>query len=120
MKVSTLCAIALIASAAAPSIAAADADGPDFYRVRGLKPGAALVIHKDNGPNSSIQGYIPHDGRKLKNLGCKGGLTLQQWSNTSPEERERSKDLRWCKIMFKGTGGRPITGWVNGRYLRED
>ena len=110
----------ILVIAAIPSLAMAEADGPDHYKVDGLKPGAALVLHRDKGPNSDILGYMPHDARKLKSLGCKGGLTLQQWSNTSPEEREKSKDLRWCKITYKAFDGRSITGWVNSRYLRED
>lgn len=114
------CFAAVAAILFVPSLSDADADGPDRFRVTGLKVGTALVLHRENSPTSDVVGYIPHDARKLKNLGCKGGLTLQQWQNTSPEEREKSKDLRWCRITYKGFDGKAVTGWVNSRYLRED
>jgi hypothetical protein len=52
----------------------------------------------------------------VRNLGCQGGLTFQEFSTLNQaEQAERLKqNPRWCQIEYQG-----ITGWVAGRYLVE-
>ncbi len=94
--------------------AVADSDGPDFYRVTGLYPGAALTIHAGPGATHKVVGWVPYNGVKLANLGCKGGLNIVEWEKATPAQRVAARYRRWCKIRYHGK-----TGWVNGGYLRE-
>ena len=52
----------------------------------------------------------------MRNLGCQGGLTFQEFQTLNPaEQAERLKqNPRWCRIEYQG-----VTGWVAGRYLAE-
>lgn len=97
-----------------PGAAVADADGPDFYRVTGLYPGAALTIHGGPGVTHRVLGWVPYNGVKLANMGCRGGMNIVEWEKATPAQRLAAHYRRWCKIKYKGT-----TGWVNGGYLRE-
>ena len=94
----------------------AEADGPDYWRVHGVKTEDVLNIRRDNRATSEKIGEIPHDGECIKNLGCVGGLTLAEFTHLSAEEKKAiiKKRPRWCQIEFQG-----IRGWVAGRYLRE-
>lgn len=94
----------------------ADADGPDFYAVRDVAQGDVLNIRADPSPHARKVGEIPPDGTCIRNLGCKGGLSLQEFTELSPaeQERRRHQNPRWCKVQYRG-----ITGWVAGRYLAE-
>ena len=51
-----------------------------------------------------------------RNLGCRGGLTYEEFTTLSPKEKaQRSRENpRWCRVEYQG-----ITGWVAGRYLAE-
>jgi len=96
--------------------ASADADGPDFYVVHGVAKNDVLNIRAEADPYAPKVGEIPPDGECVRNLGCKGGLTFQEFTELSPEqkkERER-ENPRWCKVEYRG-----VTGWVNAHYLRE-
>ncbi len=76
-----------------------DDGGPDFYVVRGLVAGDTLNVRS----RASTQGEIIarlSQGARVRNLGC-----------------QTSGSTRWCRI--ETTGGVVVTGWVNGRYLRE-
>lgn len=95
--------------------ALATADGPDFYAVTGVAPDDVLNIHTEPSASSSKIGEIPHNGRKVKNLGCKDGASLQQWLSMSDSERQIAVRKRWCKILYRGT-----EGWVAGSFLKED
>ena len=97
-----------------PTLAAADADGPDYYRVRSLYPGAGLTIHAGPGASHKVLGWVPHNGARLKNLGCKGGMNIVEWEKATPAQRIAARYRRWCRVTYKGT-----TGWVNGGYLGE-
>jgi uncharacterized protein YraI len=94
----------------------ADADGPDFYAVRGVAQGDVLNIRAEPGPHAHKVGEIPPDGTCIRNLGCKGGLTFREFTELSPAEKERRQreNPRWCRIEYRG-----VTGWVAGRYLAE-
>jgi len=95
----------------------ATADGPDFYRVRGVRDGHALNLRAEPSTAVSLLARVPADATCLRNLGCRGGLTLEEFT-TLPEAEKRKRALehpRWCKVEYQGT-----TGWVAGRYLAED
>jgi len=96
--------------------ASATADGPDFYAVRGVDKGDVLNIRAEPNVNAAKVGEIPHDGTCLRNLGCKGGLSFQEFSELSAsQQRRRLRDNpRWCQVEYRG-----VRGWVSGRFLGE-
>jgi uncharacterized protein YraI len=105
-----------VCAALASSPAAATADGPDFYTVSGVEAGDALNIRAEPSPKAAKIGAIPPDGTCIRNLGCQGGLTYQEYIDLSPAERKARLKInpRWCKVEYQG-----VTGWVAGRYLGE-
>lgn len=94
--------------------AAAEADGPDFYRVVGIAPQSALNMRAEPSVGARKVGAIPAGADGLRNLGCKGGLPFQEWMAADAQARAVSRRSRWCRIAFDGT-----EGWVAGRYLAE-
>ena len=50
------------------------------------------------------------------NLGCVGGLTFEEFTKLSDEEKKKIEHERprWCKVEYEKT-----VGWVAGRYLTE-
>jgi hypothetical protein len=106
----------LLALLVVPALAAADASGPDFFSVTGVAPDDVLNIRAAPDPHAETLGEIPPDGTCVRNLGCRGGLTLQEFTELSPAQRKQreQENPRWCKVEFGG-----VTGWVAGRYLSE-
>lgn len=94
--------------------AAAEADGPDFYRVVGVAPDSVLNIRVEPSVSSRKIGAIPAGADGIRNLGCRGGLSFDQWTTASPATREAARRSRWCRIAFDG-----IEGWVAGWFLAE-
>lgn len=89
-------------SAAPPSVlppGSGDDGGPDFYVVRGLAAGDTLNVRSRASTQGEVIARLAQ-GARVRNLGC-----------------ESSGQTRWCKI--RTTGSVEVTGWVNGRYLRE-
>ena len=107
---------AALALAAASGPAHATADGPDFYRVRGVSATSALSLRAEPSVQASRIGRIPPDAACLRNLGCQGGLTLEEFTTLSEADKKRRalENPRWCKVEYRGT-----VGWVAGRYLAE-
>ncbi|MGA7981594.1 MAG: SH3 domain-containing protein [Chromatiaceae bacterium] len=116
MRSPLLSALAAAAVILASGPASGDADGPDFFAVTGVVRGDVLNIREEPDAHASKLGEIPPDGTCVRNLGCKGGLSFQEFTELSPAEQERrlKQNPRWCKVEYRG-----ITGWVAGRYLRE-
>lgn len=109
-------AMAVLAMAvAAPAPARATADGPDYYAVAGVAAGRSLAIRAEPSAAGRRIGAVPHDGRGLANLGCRGGPTFAEWQRMSASQQERARRQRWCKIRYQG-----IEGWVAGWHLAED
>jgi uncharacterized protein YgiM (DUF1202 family) len=73
--------------------------GPDFYLVSGLSAGDNLNVRAQPSAQSEILGRVSA-GTRVRNLGC-----------------QQTGQARWCRI--ETTGDVVVTGWVNGRYLRE-
>lgn len=88
-------------SAAPPSTRppGAGGGGPDFYVVTGLPAGDFLNVRSQASTQGAVIARLSQ-GTKVRNLGCK-----------------QSGQTRWCQI--RTTGNVQVTGWVNGRYLRE-
>ena len=96
--------------------AVAEADGPDYYVVRDVSSGDTLNIRAEPDPNASRLGEIPSNGDCIRNLGCQGGLTFQEFTTLSKEQQAQRlrENPRWCKVEYQG-----IVGWVAGRFLAE-
>jgi uncharacterized protein YraI len=95
----------------------ATADGPDHYRVRGVAAGSVVNLRAEPSTSAPRLARIPADATCLRNLGCRGGLTFEEFTTLSEtEQRKRAQaNPRWCKVDYRGT-----VGWVAGRYLAED
>jgi len=93
----------------------ATADGPDYYAVSGVAVGEALSLRAGPSVDAEEIGQIPHDARRLRNLGCQGGATLAEWERMTEPERRASRTKRWCRVRYGG-----VDGWVAGWLLRED
>lgn len=99
-----------------PVVLLATADGPDYFQVTGVAANDRLVIRSTASPKAAAIGEIANGSQCVRNLGCKGGLTYQEYATLSEPEKARRQAAkpRWCKIEHES-----ITGWVNARYLRE-
>ena len=108
--------VVVIPIIAASGAAQATADGPDFYRVRGVSATSALSLRAEPSLQAPRIGRIAPDATCLRNLGCQGGLTFEEFTTLSEAHRKRraEENPRWCKVEYQGT-----VGWVAGRYLAE-
>jgi len=107
-------AVMLSLVAAHSSEVAAEADGPDFFRVSGIARGHVLNLRAEAGAGAAVIARMPYNTDGLRNLGCKGGFTFAQWQKASPAERERARHRRWCKVEYLGK-----QGWAAGWFLAE-
>ncbi len=94
--------------------ARADSDGPEFFRVVGVRAGDVLNIRSGAGADHPKVGEIPAGGNGIRNHGCQGGLNIVEWEKASPAEREAGARRRWCQVEYRG-----IKGWAAGRFLAE-
>lgn len=106
--------LAALVLAAVGSSAHSAASGPDAWDVSGVEARDTLSMHGAASARSKVIARIPHDAKSLKNLGCRGAPSFQQWTRMSEAERARASRSRWCRVSYQGK-----TGWVAGRYLRE-
>lgn len=95
--------------------ALAIADGPDYYAVSGVSLGNVLNIRATPSADGNQIGAIPHDGRGIRNLGCRGGPTFEEWQRMNAAERDQAARQRWCRVRYHD-----VEGWVAGWHLRED
>jgi uncharacterized protein YraI len=112
-SVKAMAGLTLIACVAA---AFATADGPDFFAVRDVVAGDVLNIRAEPSAKARKVGEIPPEGTCIRNLGCQGGLTYQEFTTLTPEQQKQRQreNPRWCRVEYQG-----VTGWVAGRYLGE-
>ena len=101
--------------AAGPRGASATADGPDCFAVSGVAVDDVLNVRGEPSAKGAKVGEIPHDGRGIENLGCKGGPTFAEWQKMTNNERTGAAKKRWCRIKYK-----EVKGWVAGWFLSED
>ena len=114
MKTTLKMILPLLMTASGPALA--EADGPDYYRVQGVAGDDVLNIRSDANPHANKIGEIPPDADCVRNLGCKGGLTLDVFTHLSKQQQAAAKKEhpRWCLIEYRGS-----KGWVSGHYLAE-
>jgi hypothetical protein len=95
----------------------ATADGPDHFAVLGVAAGGVLNLRAEPDAKARKLGEIPPGARCLRNLGCQGGLSYQEFSTLTAERRKQREreNPRWCRVEFRG-----LSGWVAARYLGED
>lgn len=109
--------VALLAGALlAGAQASATADGPDFYDARNVPAGETLVLRAEPRADAEPVAELPADASCLRNLGCQGGLTLEEFATLPETERlaiERARP-RWCRVSARG-----VEGWAPGRQLAE-
>lgn len=73
--------------------------GPDTWEVAGLRGSAVLPMHESAAQASRILISLIN-GDRLRNLGCR-----------------MVGQMRWCRVTY--AEGVNVTGWVDGRYLKE-
>lgn len=97
-----------------PVLALATADGPDFYLVVGEAP--SLAVHAEPDAGAPVLGSIPTGTDCVRNLGCRGGLTLEEFTtlDEAAQAARLRENPRWCQVEFEG-----LMGWVPGVALRE-
>jgi membrane-bound inhibitor of C-type lysozyme len=103
---------ALLAAPESP----ATADGPDFHDARNVPVGEALVLRAAPRADAEAVAELPADATCMRNLGCEGGLTLEEFTTLPETERlaiERARP-RWCRVEAGG-----VQGWAPGRQLGE-
>ena len=115
MKTMTVLGFAAVMCLVLPQ-AAGEADGPDWWTVTDVADDDVLNIREAPDPHAKKTGEIPPNGTCIKNLGCVGGLTFEEFTSLSEEEKQRilRERPRWCKIEYQ-----EVEGWVAGRYLTE-
>lgn len=92
----------------------AEADGPDFWRVRDVARDDVLNIREAPDPSARIVGAIPSDGDGIRNLGCTGRMGFAAWQTATEAERAAAAHRVWCQVEYNG-----VSGWSAGRYLGE-
>ncbi len=107
-------AVAVALGVTPVSSAHAVADGPDYYRVVGVAADDVLNIRAEPSARSAKIGTIPHDGNGIRNRGCEGGLSIDDFAKATEAQREAGRKTRWCQIEYRG-----VIGWVAGWYLGE-
>jgi hypothetical protein len=110
-----ICALGFALGAIHLSIAQATADGPDFYKVQSSPDGGGLPLRFTPDASTTLA-LIPLNAECLRNMGCQGGLSLQEFASLSDKERAArlAANPRWCKVAYQG-----LTGWVQGQFLTE-
>lgn len=108
--------VAIVVFTMGSGLVHAEADGPDFFRAKGVTAGDTLHIRSAPNAHARKLGEIPPDGTCLRNLGCQGGLSFKEFTELTPAQQAQRlrSNPRWCKVEYRG-----ITGWVAGRYLAE-
>ena len=96
--------------------ALAAADGPDHYAVHGVAAGSAVDLRSEPRAAASAIGRLPADAQCVRNLGCQGGLSLDEFTRLDKDAQQRRliENPRWCTVEYQGT-----TGWVDGQFLAE-
>jgi hypothetical protein len=94
----------------------AEADGPDFWRLRDVPENDVLNLRLYADFRAPKIAEIPHDAECIRNMGCKGGLSYREFTTLSDAEKQRVLKQRplWCRVSYQGR-----VGWVAGRYLQE-
>ncbi|MFL5813520.1 MAG: hypothetical protein ACJ763_08075 [Bdellovibrionia bacterium] len=115
--------LCILSLAASPAFATAD--GPDTFRVRGVKVGDVLNLREGHSASARIISKIPRDATTIKNLGENwpkydsdappSKETLADRNDLTQEEKQvLLKGLSWCKVEYLKK-----QGWALCKYLGE-
>ena len=95
------------------SFSFAEAEDPDYLRVKGVRFNDVLWMHPEPSYLSKVIGKIPYNATCLKNLKCTENLSYSEYLKLSPKEKNGLKyRTKWCKVVYHGTAG-----WVNRNFL---
>jgi hypothetical protein len=86
----------------------ATADGPDDYAVIGVADDDTLNIRAAPDPHAAKVGEIPPGGTCIRNLGCRGGLTLQEFTEPAPRPCSRAPSPRPAPATGSRVTGSPL------------
>ena len=114
MRMATFPSFLFAAILSVTSPAYATADGPDYFRVDGVGAGSFLNLRAGPSRTADRIGHLPPTADSLKNLGCRGGLSLADFQVADAATRAAARKTRWCKVAFRGQ-----TGWAAGWHLAE-
>jgi hypothetical protein len=108
--------LALAVGALGPDPVGAEADGPDYFRVIDVAADDVLNIRAEPRAGSEKVGEIPPGADCVRNLGCQGGLSFEEYTTLTEEEKAArlKANPRWCQVEYRG-----VVGWAAGRYLGE-
>lgn len=107
-------ALMLVVLGFLPHAVLSEASGPDYYRVVDVAYDDTLNMRIGPSANHPKIGEIAPGADGIANLGCQGGLSLDEWQNATEEERASSRSARWCLV-----GVDRVVGWASSRYLAE-
>lgn len=108
------CGLFAALAAFAPAAGCAEADGPDFYRVVGLRPGEKLALRERPQEGGRVMAFAPA-GARLRNLGrTSGGLSFSEWEQASPARRAAARRTIWRLVEH-----RRVAGWARAVHLAE-
>jgi len=106
--------LALIATA---SLAHAEADGPDAWRVIGVASNDVLNVRAGPGTDYMILDALPYNARGIQLGTCVPTVTRDQYfALTGAQQQQLNSYPAWCVVIWGDTQ----RGWVNRRFLGED
>ena len=103
-----------LALACWPLACLAEGDGPDFFRVVGLRHGTNLSVRAEPEAQAPKLGELPYNAEGIRNLGCRGGLSFAEWEKANARERKAAELQRWCRVEWRN-----VTGWAMAKFLSE-
>ncbi len=71
--------------------ALSEASGPDFYRVVDVASDDVLNMRLGPSTDNPAIYKLPYNADGIANLGCTGGLSLEEWTEATQEERKASE-----------------------------
>jgi len=67
----------------------AEADGPDYWQVRDVAKHDVLNMRSKPDFKARKTGEIPYDARCIRNMGCRGGLTFDEFTTLPETEKQQ-------------------------------
>ncbi len=89
----------------------AEASGPDYFQIKAKKP---VNLYEESSLNTAVLITLPSNAIGLKNLGCTGFVSIEEWRRMNTEEQAAAKENVWCEVAYQGQ-----TGWIQNIFLEE-
>lgn len=89
-----------------------EADGPDFWAINSKN---AVKMYDTSGKKAKQIATIPSDTFGLKNYGCVGIYSYEEFIKLQDKNKKIRKKKYRCKVQYKGT-----IGWIDGAKLKEN